>query len=95
MMSGTEKWRAIWHFAPAVLVGACGFALSAGASYVASKSETRAVIQEFDSRATNQAIVLQNGIDDYWSELYAVQALFASSNLNVTREEFEDFGRSL
>jgi diguanylate cyclase (GGDEF)-like protein len=95
MMSGTEKWRAIWHFAPAVLVGACGFALSAGASYVASKSETRAVIQEFDSRANNKAIVLQNGIDDYWSELYAVQALFASSNLSVTREEFEDFGKSL
>ena len=62
---------------------------------MASKSETRAAIQEFDSRANNQATILQNGIDDYWSELYAVQALFASSNQSVTREEFEDFGRSL
>ena len=33
---------------------------------MASKSETRAVIREFDSRANNKAVILENGIDDYW-----------------------------
>jgi diguanylate cyclase (GGDEF)-like protein len=62
---------------------------------MALKSENRAVIQEFDGRANNEAIVLQNGIDDYWSELYAVQAFFNSSNPSVTRGEFANFAKSL
>ena len=56
-----------------------------------AKSETRAAIQEFDDRAKNQAAVLENGIDEYWDELYAVQDLFKSSNRNVTRGEFDRF----
>ena len=95
MLFSTKKWRAILDFAPVVLVGACGFALSAGASYMASKSETRAAIREFDSRAANQAAILENGIDDYWDELYAVQYLFESLSQNVTRGEFDRFARSL
>src|SRR5579863_3733317 len=95
MLVSTEKWRAVWNLAPVVLVGACGFALSVGASYMASKSETRATIREFDSRAANQATILQNGIEDYWDELYAVQDLFESATPNVTREEFAGFVRSL
>jgi len=62
---------------------------------MASKSETRAAIQAFDSRAANQATILKNGIDDYWDELYAVQDLFKSSNQNVTRGEFDRFVGSL
>ena len=60
-----------------------------------AKSETRAAIQEFDGRADNQAAVLENGINEYWSELYAVQDLFKSLNRNVTRGEFDRFVRLL
>ena len=62
---------------------------------MASKLETRAAIREFDSRAANQATILQNGIEDYWDELYAVQDLFESATPNITREEFAGFVRSL
>jgi diguanylate cyclase (GGDEF)-like protein len=38
---------------------------------------------------------MENGIDDYWDELYSARALIESLNRNVTREEFETFSRSL
>lgn len=91
MLFSTEKWRAVRNLAPIVLVGACGLTVSVGASYMMAKSETSAAIQEFDGRADNQAAVLENGINDYWNELYAVQDLFKSSNRNVTRGEFDRF----
>ena len=95
MLFSTEKWRAVRNLAPIVLVGACSLTVSVGASYMMAKSETRAAIQEFDGRADNQAAVLENGINEYWSELYAVQDLFKSLNRNVTRGEFDRFVRLL
>ena len=90
-----ERLQALRHFAPALIVGICGLVMSVGTWYAMVQSETHAAVQEFDSRANNQAIILENGIDDYWDELYAVRALFNSSSRNVTREEFESFSKSL
>ena len=61
---------------PILIVGFCGIAVSVGAWYMLFQFETRTAVREFDSRAANQATILENGIDDYWDELYAVRALF-------------------
>jgi diguanylate cyclase (GGDEF)-like protein len=90
-----ENKRRIWHFAPILTVGIVSVAVSIFFWYVTSASEYRAFVQEFDGRANNQAIILQNGIDDYWEKLYAVRALFDSSTQPITREEFENFSNSL
>jgi hypothetical protein len=90
-----EKRRGIRHLAPALIVGVCGFVLSVGTWHMMVQSETRATIREFDIRANNQAIILENWIHSYWGELYAVQDLFQSSNQDVTREESENFAGSL
>ena len=83
------------YLAPALMVGMCGVVMSVATWYVMAEAETRAAVQEFNSRAENQAIVLKNGIGNYWDELYALQGLFNSSSEGVTREEFEKFSKSL
>src|SRR5471030_2400375 len=90
-----ENRRRIRHFAPILTVVVVSVAVSIFFWYVTVASENRAFVQEFDGRANNQAIILQNGIDDYWEKLYAVLALFDSSTQPVTREEFENFSNSL
>ena len=95
VLPSKEQWYGIRSFVPILIMGLCGIAMSVGAWYMLSQSENRAAIREFNGRAANQASILENGIDDYWDELYAVQALFRSSNQNVTRGEFESFSRSL
>src|ERR1700680_3617702 len=90
-----EKKRRIRHFAPVLTVGIVSVAVSIFFWYVTAASENRTFVQEFDGRANNQSIILQNGIDDYWGKLYAVRALFDSSSQPITREEFENFANSL
>jgi diguanylate cyclase (GGDEF)-like protein len=63
--------------------------------YLAFSSEQRATVQEFNARANNQAITMDNGIDGYWDELYAVRALLESMNQKITREQFETFANAL
>jgi diguanylate cyclase (GGDEF)-like protein len=58
-------------------------------------TENRAFVQEFDSRAHNQATILQAGVHDYWDQLYALKALFDSSNQGITRDDFSRFSKSL
>jgi diguanylate cyclase (GGDEF)-like protein len=90
-----ENRRRIRHVAPVLTVGIVGVAVSIFFWYVTATSENHAFVQEFDGRANNQSIILQNGIDDYWDKLYAVRALFDSSTQPITREEFEKFSNSL
>jgi diguanylate cyclase (GGDEF)-like protein len=92
---GIMIWRGIRHLVPVLALGILGVAMSVATWHVMVEAETRAAVQEFNSQAENQIIVLKNGIDDYWDELYALRALFDSSNDTVTREEFENFSKSL
>ena len=87
-------WRRIQHFAPVLTVGIVGVAVSILVWYLTVASENRAFWQDFPGRAANQATILQNGIDNSWGPLFAVQAFFNSSR-QVTREEFEIFSNAL
>src|SRR5664279_986400 len=90
-----EIWRKIRHLAPILTVVILGITASIGVWYQTFASENRAFVQEFDSRAQNQATILQAGVHDYWDQLYALKALFDSSNQDVTRDEFSRFSKSL
>jgi diguanylate cyclase (GGDEF)-like protein len=92
---GINIWRGIRHLAPVLALGVLGAAMSVATWHVMAEAETRSAVHEFEARAENQAIVLKNGIGNYWDELYALQGLFDSSNEAVTRQEFEIFSRSL
>src|ERR1700751_4478576 len=92
---GIKPGGGIRHVAPVLIVGIVGAAVSLAAWYLTVAAEHRAFLQEFSNRANNQAVALQNGIGDYWDELYAVRDLFASSQQGVTRDQFEGFSKSL
>jgi CHASE1-domain containing sensor protein len=83
------------HFAPIVAVGIVSVAASVAVWHLTRASEHRALVEEFSSRAHNQATILQGGVDDYLDELRSVRALFDSSNSPVSREQFESFSNSL
>ncbi len=94
LLSGeTRAW--IRHYAPVHIVGLVAVAASITVWYLTAASESRAFLEEFAGRARNQAMTVQNGIDDYWDVLYAIRALFATSSQAVTRDEFESFAKSL
>ena len=71
-----EYSRKVRDVAFILTIGIFGVLVSAFAWYLLFIAENRAFVQEFDSRAHNQAIILQGGIHDYWDQLYALQALF-------------------
>ncbi len=89
------NWRAIWRLAPVPIIAIVGVAASIALWYLTVAAENRAFVHEFADRANNQAVLLQNGIDDYWDMLRALRALFDSSSQGVTRDEFESFAKSL
>ena len=88
-------WHRVRHLAPVHTVAIVGIAASLAVWYLAFSAEKRSTVQEFNSRANNQAITMDNGIDDYWDELYSVRALIESLNQKVTREQFETFAKAL
>ena len=90
----TQHRLRIRYFAPVLIVAIVGLAASVAVWYLAFSAEQRATVEEFNARANNQAITLDNGVDDYWDELYAVRALFESLDQKVTREQFATFARS-
>jgi len=90
-----EYSRRIRDVAPILTIGILGVLVSAFAWYLLFTTENRAFVQEFDSRAHNQAIILQNGVTDYWDQLFATKALFDSSNQGITRDDFLRFSKSL
>jgi diguanylate cyclase (GGDEF)-like protein/PAS domain S-box-containing protein len=90
-----ETRRRIWHFAPVLVVGIVGVTATIAVWYLTHVSENRTFTQEFENRASNQANILQNGVDDFWVKLYALRAFVNASNHAITREEFESFSNSL
>jgi diguanylate cyclase len=76
---------------PALAAAGLGLLLSLIAAYVVGRWENWAAKLEFAGVARNQAIILQNGVNEYLSRLAALRTLFESTNEVVTRSEFEVF----
>jgi len=80
---------------PALFALGIGILLSLAAGYAVGQWENRVTRVEFESVAETQAIVMQNGINEYISRLVALRTLFESANEEITRSEFETFSGRL
>jgi CHASE domain len=94
----TGRWRLAPLFAlcrPALVAAGIGLVLSlAGAATVARWEDGLNRI-EFESAAETEAMVIQNGMNEYISRLVALRTLFESINEHITRSEFESFSARL
>ena len=83
------------YIAPIFTIAFVSVAVSLTAWHLMVESEDRAFVQEFSGQASNQAIILQKGIEDYWDNFYAAKSLFESADQPVTRDQFETFTKSM
>ncbi len=83
------------HSWPALAVAAIGFVLSLIAASAIGRWESSSAKVEFEAGAKNQAIILQNGVNEYLTRLMTLRTLFESANDEITRHEFEAFSRRL
>ncbi|MDI1263285.1 MAG: CHASE domain-containing protein, partial [bacterium] len=72
-----------------------GLLLSLAGAYAVSQWEERVTKVEFEAVAETQAIVMQNGTNEYISRLVALRTLFESASEEITRSEFETFAGRL
>ncbi len=82
-------------YRPALVAAALGVLVSALAAAAVARWEDRANRVEFESVAETEAIVMQNGMNEYISRLVALRTLFESANEEITRSEFETFSSRL
>jgi diguanylate cyclase (GGDEF)-like protein len=80
---------------PAAIALGIGLLLSLASAYAVAQWEQRVTKVEFDAVADTQAIVMQNGMNEYISRLVALRTLFESANEEITRSEFEAFSGRL
>jgi diguanylate cyclase (GGDEF)-like protein len=80
---------------PALVAAGVGLVLSLAAAYAVGRWEARVTKAEFEGVARTQAIVMQNGMNEYVSRLVALRTLFESANEEITRSEFETFSGRL
>ena len=80
---------------PAMIAMAIGLLLSLAGAAAVGQWEKRVTTVEFEAMAETQAIIMQNGMNEYVSRLVALRTLFESANEEVTRSEFEAFSSRL
>jgi diguanylate cyclase len=77
------------------MIAVLGTALSMTGWFIVSGLEDRTSAAEFNLRANNMAVVLQNGINQYLANLSALRALFESAPAAVGEQEFLTFSDRL
>src|SRR4029077_11300103 len=82
-------------YRPALIAACIGIVLSFAAAYAVGQWEERVTRVEFGGAAETEAIVMQNGLNEYISRLVALRTLFESANEEITRSEFETFSGRL
>jgi diguanylate cyclase (GGDEF)-like protein len=93
-----EWWRVaplLGLYRPALVAAAVGLLFSIVGAAAVARWEDRVNKIEFESAAETEAIVMQNGMNEYISRLVALRTLFESTNEEITRSEFETFSARL
>jgi diguanylate cyclase (GGDEF)-like protein len=80
---------------PALVAAGVGLLLSLAGAFAVGQWEARVTKVEFEGVAETEAIVMQNGMNEYVSRLAALRTLFESANEEITRSEFETFSGRL
>lgn len=91
---GTPAPRSGLYY-PALVAAGVGVLLSLAGAYAIARWDAHVTKAEFEGLARTQAIVMQNGINEYISRLVALRTLFESANEEITRSEFETFSGRL
>ncbi|TWI03955.1 EAL domain-containing protein [Bradyrhizobium daqingense] len=94
----TGWWRfspLLGLYRPALVAVGVGLLFSVVGAAAVARWENRVNRIEFENAAETQAIVMQNGMNEYISRLLALRTLFESANEEVTRSEFETFSARL
>jgi diguanylate cyclase (GGDEF)-like protein len=87
------SWSGLYR--PALVAAAVGLLLSLAGAFAVGQWEARVTKVEFEGVAETEAIVMQNGMNEYVSRLAALRTLFESANEEITRSEFETFSGRL
>jgi diguanylate cyclase (GGDEF)-like protein len=90
---GGASRRALYR--PALVAACIGILLSFVGSFAVSQWENRAARAEFEGLAETQAVVIQNGVNEYINSLMTLRTLFESANEDITRSEYETFSGRL
>jgi CHASE1-domain containing sensor protein len=86
-------WRSPYVASIGVVI--IGLALSFSAWFAVLQRENRLAHEEFDARAGDHFLVLQNGIDRYINDISALRAAFQASEHGIGRREFQSFSDQL
>jgi diguanylate cyclase (GGDEF)-like protein len=78
-----------------IVIASVGLLLSIVAWFTVAHQEGRESELQFSSRADNQALVLQTGVNGYIDDIDALRALLQSSDHGVSRGEFEGFAEQV
>ncbi len=65
------------------------------AAYAVGRWEERLARSDFEGVAEAQAILIQNGVNEYVSRLAALRTRFESANEDITRNEYQTFSGRL
>jgi diguanylate cyclase (GGDEF)-like protein len=87
------SWSGLYR--PALVAAGVGLLLSLAGAFAVGQWEARVTKVEFEGVAETEAIVMQNGMNEYVSRLAALRTLFESANEEITRSEFETFSGRL
>jgi diguanylate cyclase (GGDEF)-like protein len=82
-------------YRPAWVAAGIGLLLTMVATFAVARWERRVTWTEFEGVAATQLIEMQNGVNEYLGRMVTLRTLFESANEEVTRSEFEVFGRRL
>ena len=83
------------HRALILMIAVLGTALSITGWFIVSGLEDRTAAAEFNLRAGNMAAALQNGIDEYFTRLSPLRAMFEPTSGTVSEQEFVAFSNRL
>jgi CHASE1-domain containing sensor protein len=95
VMTTGARLRRIRPSAPIFCTALVGLIISVFAWFSVSRMDERLALQEFNKNAAHNELILESGLDRYFSNLVALDALFDSTPNEVTRQEFVTFSKTL
>ncbi|MGJ4945698.1 putative bifunctional diguanylate cyclase/phosphodiesterase [Bradyrhizobium sp. HKCCYLS1011] len=91
-LRASSKYRL---YRPALIAACLGTVLSLVGTVAVGRWENRLARAEFEGVAEAQAILIQNGVNEYVSRLTALRTRFETANDDITRSEYQTFSARL